>query len=267
MEEKLNSSQTPISTLENPNAPTVSVVIPARNEAKNLRHILPYLPSIISEVIIIDGRSTDDTIAEAQRLLPGIRVIKQVGKGKGDALRSGFVAATGDIIVMLDADGSANPLEIPRFVKGLTEGYDFAKGSRFLEGGGSEDITRLRRWGNNVLCAFVNLLFRTRFSDLCYGYNAFWKRCLNDVIVDCDGFEVETLLNLRMHTAKMKIIEIPSFEHARIHGQSNLHAGRDGWRILRTIMGECRTNCFKAVTHPALKPSSRADVLISRDCL
>ena len=156
-----------------PQYPRVSVVIPALNEAQNLPYVLPCIPSIVSEVVLVDGHSTDDTLAVARQLLPTIRIVKQAGKGKGNALRAGFAACTGDIIVMLDADGSADPNEIPRFVGALMSGCDFDKGSRFLQGGGSHDITLLRRAGNYWLSRFAHLLFRTRFSDLCYGYNAF----------------------------------------------------------------------------------------------
>lgn len=218
--------------------PRISVVIPARNEAQNLAHVLPHIPPIVSEVILVDGHSTDDTIAIAQQLLPSICIIKQVGKGKGDALRVGFAACTGDIIVMLDADGSADPKEIPCFVAALIVGRDFAKGSRFIKGGGSHDLTVLRRLGNFGLNMLVNLLYLAGFSDLCYGYNAFWRHCLEYMDVDCDGFEVETLINLRMHKARLKIVEVASFEHQRIHGESKLRAFRDGWRVLKTIMKE-----------------------------
>ncbi len=218
--------------------PSISVVIPTRNEAQNLHYVLPFIPSIVSEVILVDGHSTDNTIDVAQQLLPSIKVIQQGGRGKGDALRAGFAACSGDIIVMMDADGSANPLEIPRFVETLVAGSDFAKGSRFIEGGGSHDISWLRMLGNCGLSALVNCLFWTRFSDLCYGYNAFWRRCLDYVDIDCDGFEVETMLNLRMHKAAMRIVEVPSFEHPRIYGQSNLRTFRDGWRVLQTIINE-----------------------------
>ncbi len=218
--------------------PFISVIIPTRNEAQNLCHVLPYIPSIVSEVILVDGHSTDDTIAIARQLRPTIQIIKQAGNGKGDALRVGFAASTGDIIVMLDADGSADPKEIPGFVKALMSGNDFAKGSRFTKGGGSHDITPLRRAGNYGLSKLVNLLFRTRFSDLCYGYNAFWKHCLDYVEIDSDGFEIETLINIRMHKAQLKIIEIPSFEHKRIYGVSKLSTFKDGWRVLKTILRE-----------------------------
>lgn len=223
----------------------VSVVIPALNEAQNLPHVFADLPHGLHEVILVDGNSTDGTATVAQELRPGIRVVKQTGSGKGNALAAGFAACTGDIIVMLDADGSANPMEIPLFVRALLSGADFVKGSRFLEGGGSADITRLRSLGNRFLNGLVNLLFRTRYTDLCYGYNAFWSRHLSAIAVDCNGFEVETLINVRIAKAKLKVVEVPSFEATRIHGVSNLNAVRDGWAVLRTIVAErCnRTSC------------------------
>lgn len=218
--------------------PRISVVIPALNEARNLPHVLPHLPALVDEVILVDGRSTDGTAEVARDLLPTIRVIEQDGKGKGDALRLGFAASTGDIVVMLDADGSADPLEIPQFVAALQTGADFAKGTRFRAPGGSTDLTTLRSLGNRALCLCVNTLFHVRFTDLCYGYNAFWRRCLSQITIDCSGFEVETLLDLRMCQARFAITEVPSFEHPRRFGRSHLHAFRDGWRIFRVIARE-----------------------------
>jgi glycosyltransferase involved in cell wall biosynthesis len=217
---------------------SISVIIPARNEASNLQHVLPYIPSFVDEVILVDGHSTDGTIAMAQQLLPDICIIHQQGKGKGNAIQAGLAAATGNIIVLLDADGSADPCEIARFVDVLMAENDFAKGSRFVEGGGSHDITALRHLGNYALQLLVNLLFRTHFTDLCYGYNAFWRHCFEQVQLDCDGFEIEALINIRMHQAGLRIAEVPSFEYHRIHGTSNLNALRDGLRVLRTILRE-----------------------------
>ncbi len=218
--------------------PRISVVLPVLNEAENLYYVLPYLPSIVTEVILVDGHSNDETIAVAQQLCPQIKVIAQTRKGKGNALKEGFAACTGDIIIMLDGDSSTDPLEIPRFVEALQQGNAFAKGSRFLEGGGSEDITFLRRLGNYGLSVLVNLLFQTRYSDLCYGYNAFWRSYLDQLAVDCDGFEVETLLNLRAHKAGLKVVEVPSYERLRIFGVSHLRVLRDGWRVFQTILRE-----------------------------
>jgi glycosyltransferase involved in cell wall biosynthesis len=216
-------------------APRVSVVIPTLNEELNLQFVFRRLPPSLHEVIVVDGHSTDGTVDEARRLRPDVLVVQQRGRGKGNALRDGFAACTGDIIVMLDADGSADAAEIPRFVAALSNGADFAKGSRFVQGGGSSDITAFRRIGNRMLNAFVNSLYGTRYSDLCYGYNAFWGRCLPYMRVDCDGFEVETLINIRIAQAGLVIHEVPSQEYFRIYGRSNLRAIRDGVRVLRTI--------------------------------
>jgi glycosyltransferase involved in cell wall biosynthesis len=216
----------------------VSVVIPTLNEAANLPHVFAELPEGLHEVILVDGFSTDDTVEVACSLRPGIRIVEQDRRGKGNALRRGFEAATGDIIVMLDADGSADPGEIPAFVDALVAGADFAKGSRFVRGGGSTDITPIRRLGNLALNGLVNGLYGTTYTDLCYGYNAFWRHCLPYMDVDCDGFEVETLINIRIAKASLKVSEVPSFERDRIHGESNLSATRDGLRVLRTIARE-----------------------------
>jgi len=218
----------------------VSVVVPAMNEGQNIGHVLEQLPENLHEVILVDGNSEDDTIEAARQAYPEIRVLVQSGRGKGDAFRTGFAAVTGNLIVMLDADGSADPAEIPRFVEALEAGADFAKGSRYLPGGGSTDITGLRSLGNKVLSGSANLLHGTHFTDLCYGYNAFWARCLPFISLDVPGFEVETLINLRIAGAGMKITEVPSYELDRIHGESNLNTFRDGFRVLGTILSEAR---------------------------
>jgi glycosyltransferase involved in cell wall biosynthesis len=232
--------------------PRVSVVIPTLNEARNLAHVFAALPAGLHEVIVVDGHSTDGTPDVARRLLPGVRVVTQTRTGKGNALACGFAAATGDILVMIDADGSTDPAEIPRFVTALTSGADFAKGSRFARaaGAGSSDITAVRKLGNRMLGMAVNAMFGTRYSDLCYGYNAFWARHVPVFDLNAgspgqaaawgDGFEIETLMNLRAAVAGLAIAEVASFEHARIHGTSNLNTFRDGLRVLRTILTEWR---------------------------
>lgn len=218
--------------------PTVTVVIPTLNEARNLPAVIERLPNWVDEVIIVDGHSTDDTLSVAKKCRPDAKILTQDGKGKGNALACGFREATGEITVMIDADGSTDPSEIPRFIAALTNGYDFAKGTRFVTGGGSADITPLRKVGNRAITTLVNLIWGVQYSDLCYGYNAFWTRCLQSVRPDCDGFEVETLMGIRLAASDMKVMEVPSFEAARQHGTSNLKAGRDGVRVLRTILAE-----------------------------
>ena len=123
-----------------PNTPKVSVIVPTKNEAKNLAHVLPRIPAWVGEIVLVDGYSTDNTVAVALSLIPSIRVVNQDRPGKGAALRCGIQAARGDIIVTLDADGSADPAEIPTFVGALLSGADFVKGSRFTQGGGTTDM-------------------------------------------------------------------------------------------------------------------------------
>lgn len=216
----------------------ISVVIPALNEEANIRQVLDALPGNVFEVVLVDGGSTDATVEVARAARPDVHVVQQTRRGKGNALACGFEACTGDIIVMLDADGSTDAAEIPRFIEALKHGAQVAKGSRFTGGGGSSDITLIRKVGNRCLCALVNALYGTGYSDLCYGFNAFWRGSFRQLRIDCDGFEVETLINIRTAKAHLNVVEVPSFEHHRIHGESKLHPARDGWRVLKTILRE-----------------------------
>jgi glycosyltransferase involved in cell wall biosynthesis len=236
--------------------PTVSVVMPALNEAKNLPHVFALLPADLHELIVVDGHSVDQTIEVARSLRPDVRIVRQTRYGKGNALACGFEAATGEIIAMVDADGSADPAEIPRFVQALLDGADFAKGTRFAGGGGSGDITKLRRMGNRGLSGLFNSIYATGYTDLCYGFNVFWREHVQVLGLDPfsppltdgdgrmwgDGFEVETLIHIRVAKSGLKVVEVPSFEHPRLHGVSNLNAPADGMRVLRTILVERRVS-------------------------
>lgn len=231
-------------------APTVSVVVPTLNESKNLPHVFARLGPEVNEVILVDGGSVDGTVETARSLRPDVRIIHQSRRGKGNALACGFAAASGEVVVALDADGSADPAEIPAFVATLTSGADFAKGTRFAPGGGSDDITWVRRTGNWLLGRLANLLFGSRYTDLCYGYNAFWVHRLPVLGIGPrpdrttrqwgDGFEIETLINVRAAARGLTVAEVPSYEHNRIHGASNLNALTDGLRVLRTLLVEAR---------------------------
>jgi glycosyltransferase involved in cell wall biosynthesis len=244
--------------------PTVSIVIPALNEERNIPYVFEKIPADTHQVILVDGHSTDNTVTVARAIRPEVCVVSQNRTGKGNALACAFEAATGDVIAMIDADGSADPAEIPRFVAALVECADFAKGTRFSPGGGSDDITYLRRLGNHVLTRFFNFAYRRRYTDLCYGYNVFWRKHLPVLGLDAstppsedgtplwgDGFEVETLIHIRVAKAGLKVAEVPSHEHSRIHGVSNLSAPRDGIRVVRTMIAE-RGGLFKRHTPPSL---------------
>ena len=221
---------------EEPAFPSVSVVVPTLNEADSLAWVLEQLPPWVSEVVLVDGLSTDHTEAVARQVRSDLIVVHQSQRGKGAALRAGFAAATSDIVVMLDADGSTNPAEMDRFVAALQGGADFVKGSRQL--GGSEDWTLIRRAGNRGFVELVNLIYGSDFTDLCYGYCAFWRRSLGALALTADGFEIETQLVLNAVKAGLKIQEVASLELPRRAGASNLNAFRDGCRVLKTIMAE-----------------------------
>ena len=227
-----------------PQHPRVSVVVPAKGEAANIREVLPYLSGFF-EVVVVVSENDHESARAAVEALPSARVIHQTRKGKGNALVCGFREANGDVIVTFDVDGSADPHEIPRFVQALTRGADLAKGSRFCSGGGSQDITQFRALGNRGLNVLASAMTGTRFSDLCYGFNAFWADqlpvlCLPDPEAEApqhgDGFEIEALIIGRFAFAKAIIIEVPSYEYDRYHGESNLNAIRDGFRVLWTIL-------------------------------
>jgi glycosyltransferase involved in cell wall biosynthesis len=216
----------------------VTLVVPAMNEENNITWVLARLPGRVDEVVLVDGHSTDRTVQLARAARPDIVVLDQRGVGKGAALRTGFEAATGDLIVMMDADGSMEPAEITSFVTALERGYDFVKGSRRLPGGGSADLTAIRRLGNRALTSAVNVLFLVPFSDLCYGFVAFRRDRLEQLALTAQGFEFETEIAIHAVKAGLRIAEVPSVESPRRYGASNLHAIRDGNRVLRTIARE-----------------------------
>jgi glycosyltransferase involved in cell wall biosynthesis len=220
--------------------PTVTVIIPTLNEARNLPLILPYIPmDWVDEVILVDGRSTDNTVEVARSLLPSIKIVLEKTPGKGAAMRAGYRAASSDIVIVLDADGSNDPREIPRFVTALMEGSDMVKGSRFHHSGGTTDMPRIRKWGNWAFVQMVNLLYGTSYTDLCYGYHAFWRYCLDHIdIKNVNGFEIDTSLYLKALQARLRLTEVPSFEGYRFHGYGKLRTIPDGWRVLKTIIKE-----------------------------
>lgn len=230
----------------------ISVVIPALNEADNLSHVLHAIPAWVYEVVVVDGGSTDGTLdvaratwAEREGVAQGchldcpvLHLMVQRGRGKGDALRTGVLSALGDIIVHLDADGSTAPEEIGRFVGALVDGADFAKGSRFLPGGGSGDMTPHRRLGNWGLVLLSNVLFGTRFTDITYGYNAFWRRHAHVLALEIDGWAQEIISNIRSARHGLRVVEVPSFEYPRRAGEAKLRCLPAGWTILLAMLRE-----------------------------
>jgi glycosyltransferase involved in cell wall biosynthesis len=217
---------------------TVSVIIPTLNEAGNLPYILNTIPSWVDEIILVDGRSDDDTRRIAEILRPDVRIIHEFKKGKGAAMKAGLYAARGDILIALDADGSMDGGAIGKFRDAILAGADYVKGSRFATGGGSSDITKFRRLGDRGICYLIWLFFGSLYSDATYGYIAIRATSLDALNLDSDGFEIETLIGIRALRARLNTTEVPCYEASRINGVSHLSVLHDGWRIFRTIVGE-----------------------------
>ena len=215
----------------------VSVVIPTLNEEKNIGKVIHGIRKNLRckrcEILVVDGRSSDNTVSVAKKL--GARVIYD-NKGKGSALRKGFRSAKGNIIVSMDADLSNEPKELNLLVESIRIGYDVCMGSRFMVGGGSEDISGIRIFGNKFFVLMVNLLFGSKYSDMCYGYRSFKKKVINKLNLKEDGFGIETEININAMKAHLRIIEIPSTEKKREAGEEKLRTFSDGYMILKTIL-------------------------------
>jgi glycosyltransferase involved in cell wall biosynthesis len=227
--------------IENNSDAKISIIIPTLNEARNIGHVICKLKQVgCHDILIVDGNSGDETAEYARKL--GAKVVTQNGRGKGLALRQAFCNGylAGDIVVILDADGSMDPEEIPKFVSAIESGAEVAKGSRFLLQGQSEDMSALRRVGNKLLVGLLNFLCSTTYTDLCYGYIAFSRSALRRISprLTSDNFEIETEVCIKAKELGLKVVEVPSFEHMRRHGESNLNTFRDGFRILAFMVRE-----------------------------
>lgn len=262
-------AQLPVGTAEasppldggsSPRRPSISVVIPAKNEAANIGWVLARIPDVVDEVIVVDGLSGDGTLAVAKSIRPDVIVVHETRPGKGAALRAGFAAATGDYVVMFDADGSMDPGEIGRFVDALEAGVDLVKGSRHTAGGRSTDITPLRHIGNMALLRMANAVYGARFSELCYGYMAFRRATIDSLRLDARGFEVEAQIVSRALRAGLRVVEVPSTESRRMNGSSNLRPVRDGSRVLWTIIRERRWRSGRAPRTVAIPVGSDRDI-------
>jgi len=214
--------------------PKISVIICTLNEENNLPKVLTKIPSWVDEIILVDGHSTDNTVCVAKSILPTIRVLYQPGGGKDDAMKHGFRNARGDIIVTLDADGSTDPVQIPEFVYPLLNGYDFTKGSRFLEANLSMPLHR--KLGNKMLVALTNLLYGTKYTDVCCGYNAFWKKCLSNINLSDGHFDYEPVLHVKIKRAGLRVAEVQCDDRGRISGNSKLPMLTQGLKAAIAIL-------------------------------
>ncbi len=215
----------------------VSIVIPTLNEEMNIGEVIRGVKHQLSdysyEIIVVDGHSSDGTVRVARRL--GARILYD-NHGKGSALIKGLSSAKGNILVSMDADLSHEPRELRLLIDAIDIGYDLCTGSRFLIGGGSEDIPPLRVIGNKFFVFLVNVIFHANYTDMCYGYRSFRKSALKKLDLKEKGFGIETEINIKAVKKGLKVIEIPSTEKKRASGTGKLTTFGDGYVILKTIL-------------------------------
>lgn len=224
----------------------VTVVIPCLNEADTLEACIRKAQrsmseaGIVGEVVVSDNGSTDESVAIAERL--GARVVHVKRRGYGSALMGGIEAASGELILMGDADDSYDFLETARFIEKLRGDYDLVQGCRLPCGGGTVmpgAMPFLHRWiGNPILTRLVRIMFRANVSDVYCGMRAFRKSHYLRLKQKCTGMEFATEMIIKSHLVGARIAEIPITLHpdGRKSHQPHLRTFRDGWRTLVLFM-------------------------------
>jgi dolichol-phosphate mannosyltransferase len=219
----------------------VTVVVPARNEADNIGLLLDEIKEAAGnvhyplEVIVVDDHSQDSTVQIA--MAKGAKVIQNSGScGKGNALKEGFKQAEGDFIIMMDADYSHRPQDIPLFIQAWENGAGLVIGSRIY--GGSEEYTRLRAFGNIFFTGLFGMLLGRYLSDALNGFKGFQKELVKNYCYESSNFEIEIELLANALRSGYKIVEFPSHERTRKSGSVKSRIGRDGLRFLMRIIKE-----------------------------
>lgn len=222
----------------------VSVIIPTLNEAKNLPLVIPRIPPLpeITEIMIVDGHSTDETVRVAKELLPEIKVVFQDGKGKGNAIICAARVAMGDHFLLLDADTSHRPEEIPLYVEKARDGYHLVKGSRYMPGGCTEDASFFRNLIIKTANTVANLVWRTHFSDICYGMFLIDREQFLSLDIKSQTWDVEWEMMIKAKRKGLRIVEVPSQEKRRLWGESKLpNYAKNGWIIAKRVFTEALT--------------------------
>jgi glycosyltransferase involved in cell wall biosynthesis len=234
-----------------------SVIVPTKNEYENLLKLKDYV-KFFDEIIFIDGGSTDLTVSGVRRLFPSAHLIAQKEfVGKGSAIMLGLINSTGDFTIILDADAPVSVEEVVNIINVCSAStmYDLVKTSRSLPGGGSSDLTWIRRIGVRIFALIVRKFFHTNLTEVNYGFWAVRNLSLTSINLSDllysppkamrflktpygHGFEFDQVLFLRFLKAKLKIHEIPSFELSRSFGSSKLFAPIDGVRTIIVIIYE-----------------------------
>lgn len=219
----------------------VSVVIPVYNEHTTVLHVIEQVQKLplSTEIIVVDDCSTDGTqkSLETLRDMPGLRLIlKQKNEGKGAALRTGFAAATGDIIIVQDADLEYDPRDIPAVIQPIVAGYaDVSYGSRYLKGQG-RDSSRLHRCGNWLLTSCANWINGVRLTDMETCYKAFRRSVVRDIAWKQDRFGFEPEITAKVVRRRYRLQEVPIRYNPRGYAEGKKIGVRDLFNTLYCIV-------------------------------
>jgi dolichol-phosphate mannosyltransferase len=216
----------------------VSVVIPTKNEEKNIAGIIKgikkWCSGFLKEVIVVDGHSQDKTKEIAVKL--GAKVVLDSGKGKGDAIKEAIKHVKGKITVFIDADGSHDPVDIKRLIKPiLANKADHVSGSRML-GGSDElhgDINKfLRMTGSDIITLGINYRFGVRLTDTQNGFRAIRTSLARKLDLKENITTIEQEMIIKTLRNGYKIIEIPTHEYSRKSGESTIRLRKVAWRYV-----------------------------------
>lgn len=213
----------------------LTIIITAANEELNIGRLLAELSAYrgwYSEILVVDS-STDRT-PEICRAA-GAHVIREERAGKGVAVARGVREAATPYVIVMDADISHRPEEIPTLVERLAQGYEVVKGSRYLPGGGSEDLTSLRRFFNWIFTNLANLFFGASYTDLCYGFFGARRDVFLALNPVARGAPVDAELYLLAAENHARVCEVPSFERLRPDGPARVNVVTSGFELLSII--------------------------------
>jgi len=214
----------------------VSVVAACLNEAESILKILDNIPKeLVDEVLVVDGYSKDNTFEIVKKA--GYNIIRQEGKGRGAAFKTGFKKVKGDLVVMLSTDGNERPGDIRKLIDEINEGYDMVIATRFGLGR-SEDVTFIRNIGNYILTLLCNIAGGLHITDSMNGFRILKRDAIKKMNIESDRFDIEGEITIKAGKLKFRVGEIPTVEDPRLHSDSRLRTFRDGYIILRRIIKE-----------------------------
>lgn len=215
----------------------ISVVLAAKDEAATIADIIARCRCVLpeAEMLVVDDGSTDNTAEVAAAAGATVHRLA-FNCGKGVALREGFARASGELLVLLDADGQDDPEEIPTLLEAMHDDVALVIGSRFLGQFDADAITPLNRAGTHFFNALMSGLFRQRFSDTQAGFRVLRASALRKLELKAERYEIETEVLLALVRAGEKVVEVPVRRHARSHGETNLSPWYDGLRILKAVL-------------------------------